>query len=349
MNIKKALLIISVIFFSLYCVSLCGFFKKSAELNSPSKSEKISISGKNIPSSDIWCITFQLVWNDFSEKLLNGKKIEFEGANPIIADELNKKIYTKDLLSDNSYYIANGKINYSLKRKIERDIKKKFHEKSDIVDKINWAQKDSLLFYSMLKKDFTFIDAFERLDKSSFNKSGELVNYFGIEKKTKNALRNNVRVLFYNNPEEYAVLLKTKEKENVILFRTDKDNSFTNHYDYILKNMKIDEFGEKDILKVPDINADEFITYDELCGKKIIGTNMIISQAIQTIKFKMDNKGGKLKSEAAIAVMRASLPSFEEKPRAFVFDKPFILFLIEEGKDKPYFALHVKDTKYLVK
>ena len=55
--------------------------------------------------------------------------------------------------------------------------------------------------------------------------------------------------------------------------------------------------------------------------KKIENSNVVISQALQTIKFKLDNEGGTLKSEAIMAVMKTSLmPEFEEK-RNFVVDE----------------------------
>ena len=73
----------------------------------------------------------------------------------------------------------------------------------------------------------------------------------------------------------------------------------------------------------------------------------VITQALQTIKFNMDNKGGTLKSEAALAVMRMSLAP--EIGRKYNFDKEFVLFLKEEGKDKPYFAVRVENPEFLDK
>ena len=75
----------------------------------------------------------------------------------------------------------------------------------------------------------------------------------------------------------------------------------------------------------------------------------MIAQALQTIKFKLDRKGGSLKSEAAITIMKTSLNPEEEVVRNFYFDKPFVLFLKEQAKDKPYFAMKVDTTEYLVK
>ena len=38
-----------------------------------------------------------------------------------------------------------------------------------------------------------------------------------------------------------------------------------------------------------------------------------------------------------------------DKERDFFFDKPFVLFLKEQGKDKPYYAMKVDNTEFLVK
>ena len=345
MNLKKVTLSILVVFFVSFCFMLSGFsFLKKTKIQEPVHvvSEYSTIQNK------LWCVTFQLVWNELSEKFVKGP-VNFVGGNPPIADELNKKLYSSEILSDDSYYTTFGKVSKKLKKQITKTIKKKFNEKSDILDMINWNAKDSYLFYSILKKNFTFLTPFDRLTEDSFNSSLEKVKYFGVKENTKNKVRDNVTVLFYNSPEEFAVKLNTNEKESVILYLTEKVDTFENYFDFISKNSQIDKFSKKDILLVPDIVVDKTITYDELCGKKILGTNYMISQALQTIQFKLDNEGGSLKSEAAISVMETSLRPEEETPRYFMFNKPFVLFLIEEGKEKPYYAMKVDNTDFLVK
>lgn len=345
MNFKKISSSILVVFFACFCFMLSGFsFLKRTEIQEPVHvvSEYTTVKDK------LWCVTFQLVWNELSEKFVKGS-VNFVGGNPTIADELNKKLYTSEILSDDSYYITFSKVSKKLKKQITKTLKKKFNEKSDILDMINWNAKDSYLFYSILKKNFTFLTPFDRLTEDSFNSSLEKVKYFGVKENTKNKVRDNVTVLFYNSPEEFAVKLNTNEKESVILYLTEKVDNFENYFEFISKNSQMDKFSKKDILLVPDIVVDKTITYDELCGKKIIGTNYMISQALQTIQFKLDNEGGSLKSEAAISVMETSLRPVEETPRYFIFNKPFVLFLIEEGKEKPYYAMKVDNTDFLVK
>lgn len=345
MNYKKFLLLMLITSVSLLC---CGFsfpfHKKHVET---ANMAPVVAETYNSKSNDIWCITFQLIWNDFSDKFLNGNPVNFVGGNPDIANELNKRTYTKDLLNEKSYYITNGKITPKLKKDIEKAVNKKFKEKSDILDKVDWNAKDSYLFYSMLKKDFTFLTAFDKLPSKKFNNSDNNVKFFGITNKSDKKLYKNVDVLFYHNRNDFAVKLNTKENEDVILYRTDNADSFENLYAKVIAKTENDTTFEKsDILNIPNIDVNKLISYDELCGKRIDETNYKISQALQTIKFKLDDKGGTLKSEAAMSVMKMSMPA-PRKERYFVFDKPFVLFLKESDKNKPYYAMYVQDDKYL--
>ena len=344
MKINKSLLFLIVLFFVSGCVMLSGFTFFHKE-----KSQKVLVQNYSETKSDVWCITFQLVWNDFINTLIDGKPVQFVGGNPPIADELNKQLYSKNDISENSYYIKSGKISKNLRKEIEKNIYKKFKEKSDVLSLIDWNAKNSYLFYAILKKDFNFFTPFDKLNSDVFNGSKDKVKFFGIQKKSDKALYRNVSVLFYNSDDEYAVKLLTKENEEVILFRTLKDDTFENYYSYILNNSTYSEFTSKDVLIIPEINVDKTISYDSLCGKKIIGTEYLISQALQTIKFKLDNKGGSLKSEAVMSVMKTSLLPQHSYPRFFLFNKPFVLFLKEAGKDKPYFALKIENTDFLIK
>ena len=294
----------------------------------------------------VWSVTFQLVWNDLMDKFTNGKPVQLAGGNPPIADELNKKLYTSDILSPDSYYKTQGEIKPKLKKQIEKAIYKKFKETSDVLDMIDWHVKDGYLFYAMLKKDFTFRNPFNILAEEPFAGSAENVKYFGINKDSDKKLKDNVQVLYYNEGE-YAVKLLTNENEEVILLKSDKTGDFTELYNYVSSIAKPEKMTKNDELKVPNINIDKTISYDELCEKRILGTNKKITKALQTIKFKMDNKGGTLKSEAVIGIMRMSLAP--ETGRHFDFNQPFVMFLKEQGKDKPYFAARIDNTEFLEK
>ena len=103
--------------------------------------------------------------------------------------------------------------------------------------------------------------------------------------------------------------------------------------------------NKNDILNIPFIKVKDEINYDELCGRYIKNTDWYIAQALQTIDFELNNYGGSVKSEALIEAFKSALL---EKGREFIFNNDFILFLKEEDKTKPYFALKVDNTDILV-
>ena len=91
------------------------------------------------------------------------------------------------------------------------------------------------------------------------------------------------------------------------------------------------KFNNVDELKVPNIKFFEEKSFDELTNKRIMGTNLVINQAMETIKFNMNNKGVKLKSESGLtAEVTSLLPSEELVPRLFFFDDTFVIFLKEK-------------------
>lgn len=73
---------------------------------------------------------------------------------------------------------------------------------------------------------------------------------------------------------------------------------------------------------------------------------MYIKQALQTIEFELNNYGGSVKSEALIEDVKNSILN---KGGEFIFNDTFLLYLKEENKEKPYFALRVDNTDILVK
>ena len=155
-------------------------------------------------------------------------------------------------------------------------------------------------------------------------------------------------MLFYNNSTDYAVKLATTGEDEVYLYKNSSNKSFNLIYSDIEKKQKAfngaTRFKKNDELKVPNIYLFEEKSYDELKNRRIMGTNLVINQAMQTIKFNMNNKGVKLKSESGLtAEVTSLLPSEELVPRLFFFDDTFVIFLKEKDKQNPYFALRVNN------
>ncbi len=298
----------------------------------------------------VWVGTFQLVWNDFMDKIVHNP-VRFREGTPVMVHELNNKAFTVDDISEKSYYKITTKVTKNTKRQIEKAIRKKFKESSDILDKMDLTPRnDKFLIYAMLKKDFEFKNEFNKLGQSAFG-DGQTAEYFGVLKgSNEKNFGNDVKVLFYNDSNDYAVMLATKTNDEVYLYKNSANKEFQYLYSDMLKKQAAFNgetvFGNDDELKVPNIKLFEEKSFDELSGRRVMGTNLLIDKAIESIKFEMDNKGVKLKSEAAMSIMKMSLMP-ENEIRRFYFDDTFVIFLKEKDKNNPYFALRVHDiTKY---
>ena len=313
----------------------------------PTSTSKISTMDEN----KVWVGTFNLVWNDLMNDVIKGP-IEFEDGYSELANELNKQTFKIDQLSENSYFKIQGLATLDLKNKIQDGIKQKFNENSKIIDKVNWDNKDNYILYAMLKKNFKYTEEFPILDDDSFNGSTQNVKYFGLNPSKNQKFSKNVEILFYNSSEDFAIKLKTKEGEDVILYKTTGENkSFDENYEELKQKQNNfkgkTSWQEEDILKIPYIKVNAEINYDELCGRTIKGTDgMYIEQALQTIDFDLNNTGGNLTSEALLDVTKEAII---EENRKFNFDSDFIVYLKENNKEQPYFALKVDNTNVLVK
>ena len=303
-----------------------------------------------IDTNKVWVGTFNLVWNDFMNEVI-GKEIVFEDGDSELANELNKQTFTSKELSENSYFKIHGNANIELKNKIEYGIKEKFNDKSKIIDKFNWEQNDnSYILYAMLKKEFNYLEEFQRLEDDTFGNLDEKVKYFGIRSRVMDEARKNIDILFYNSEEDFAIKLKTKEGDEIYLFKASGENkSFEENYQEMLeKSFNYNgekECQENDTIKIPFIKVNDEINYDELCGRCIKNSKIYIGQALQTVDFELTNYGGSVISEAAIQTYRST--SILEYSRKFIFDTEFLLYIKEYDKQKPYFALKVDNIDIL--
>lgn len=301
-----------------------------------------------ITSNTAWCGTFNLIWNDLKNDL--AKQDIIFTPQPTAVDNLNKGTFNTSCLSEDSYYKVYGAPTTALKKQIEKAIKEKFNETSDILDDFSWEEEesDNYFLYVMLKKEFEFPKVFTKLENGDFGKYKN-VKYFGIDSSTDEAVRNQVEVLYYNSSSDFAIKLKTKQNDEVIISRGNTENNFGDIFKSITQNSDkykgSKRFNENDKLKIPNIkfNLKEEIT--EVENRPFTfsnGQEYFIDKALQTIQFELDEKGGKIKSEAGMSLKTtAIMPT--EKPRDFLVDDTFTIFLKEEGRDLPYFAAQISD------
>lgn len=305
-----------------------------------------------ITTDTIWCGTFQLIWNDLKNDLAK-QDIVFTPQLKVV-ENLNKETFTTKDISEAYYYKKIGTPSLALKNEIEKAIKDKFNETSDILDDFEWENRDpkDYFLYAMLKKEFKFEKAFEELNNDSFGEY-ENVKYFGIKSSDKDELRRQVKVLYYKSQDDFAIKLTTKQEDEVILCKNPEGKTFNEIFENITNNEK-NYTGKKYLteaekMKVPNIKLKEKTEFTEIQDKPYEFANgdvYSIEKAIQTIEFELDRTGGKIKSEAGMMNKYESAIEIEEV-REFYLDDTFAIFLIEEDKNVPYFAGLINDiTKF---
>ena len=285
-----------------------------------------------IKDNSVWCPTFQLIWNDLKNQVVGDNIVFINDENNLYANELNKESFKEKMINSDYYYKNFDYMTFEFKEKIEKDIKTKFNEKSDILDKFNFTENSKdYFFYSMLIRNFKFKHPFDILSDRTF----------GIKEHSEDKLDENVKILFYDN-DSYAVKLLTLDGDEVILYKGDLGRNFNETYQIINNKSKEQSFNQDDTITISNLNFKTEVKYEEVSNKTfydINGISYVISDTLQTILFKLDNTGGKLKSEAGMSVKFTSL----SYGRHFDFTDNFVLFLKEENRDEPYFAINVSD------
>lgn len=359
---KKRIIIISCI-----CLIILGgiiYFMGNNKVKEIPLTKGITIvptMDDKITTDSSWCSTFQLVWNDMKNEIVK-TDVAFNPQLEMV-ENLNKESFTEDMLSDEYYFKIYGLKTKKLKEEIEKGIKEKFNQTSDILKDFDW-NNDALddptssdirryFFYTMLYREFEYKSKFSVLDNAKFGEY-EDIKYFGVNKNSKEAVRKQIEVLFYNSENDFAVKIKTKDNDEVIFYKNPEGETFKEIYDSMMKKTNEYEesrdFSEKDFFMAPILSFNVKREYKELENKKFNtadGNIAMIEKAIQSIKFSLDETGGKVKSEAGVDSWKTTSMAEEEKTRYFNVNDTFALFLKEEKRNVPYLALRVDDiTKY---
>ena len=281
--------------------------------------------------NNLWVGTLDLAWKDLKEKI--GKdRIEIENENLQIVNDLNNSEFSKDMLDSNDYKIE-----------VERTVTKGY--------KID----------ASLNKELNFLEVFDNFSNEydwKFGKGEDNIKYFGINNASSEEMNKNIEILFYNKvsdnelkSNDFAIKLKTKEGDEIILYRTNDNKSFDEYYNDIQEKTKSykgsKEFSGNDELRVPYVRVNGMISYNELYGKFIKDSNgLYFTDVIQNVNFSLNEKGCNLSSNATLVTEYMGIG---QDTKYCYFQDTFIIFMKEKNSDNPYFALKVDNDDILEK
>jgi hypothetical protein len=294
-------------------------------------------AGQNL----LWCATFQLAWDKASQHF--GGAIHLQPASKLAAS-LNSGRFDTRWIDASSIFESSGRVGDGTLEKIRR-------KKGSPSSLLGQLQKESapgdLIFYSALEKDLRFPTPFARL--GTWKLGRRAVPWFGFtpEQIGAEALQKQVRVHHYGSERDFVIELETQGGgDQLILAKLPQPPKTPAQIKSILGKLKAapPHGGPEDLLAVPNITADESTRFSSLEGKRIVG-GRFIRMAMQAIDFRMNEKGAKLKSEAAVSF--GCSVSTPVKPRLMVLTPPFAIMMKRKDAPQPYFVGWFANTDLL--
>jgi hypothetical protein len=325
-----------------------------ATVITPSVDAKIE-PGKNV----LWCSTFQLVWNEGCRYA--GGDIHLKDEPPVVA-ALNRKLGDERDVDADSCLVMCGLVQDGVVKKIQQELQRKFQGQAD-PDLLNSIERelppDGWVGYAYLFRALPFKYPFRRLKEPLSFGSAQVMS-FGLRNATCRMddvhKAAQVIVLDYVDSDDFVLELKPKNNsERIVLAKIPPAKTLQETIEAVrsrIASTTLSEwkknFDSGGSIVVPVLNFDLLQTYDDLYGKPITTTGPLQGMptvlAMQTIRFRLDERGAILKSEAAVAKCAEG----PEPTRQFIFDKPFLILLERKDAAQPYFALWVDNPELLV-
>jgi hypothetical protein len=305
------------------------------------------IRGKNI----LWCATFQLAWNEWYN-LAKGP-VTLSPAS-VMADILNKRTTSRHDIASSDYIAKAGFIEDGLLDQIYQELESKFKGQKP-PELLAHAPDSGFIAYAYLHKELPFKWAFDRFHKGGLQFINRPVATFGIAQYLPNEnpgevnMASQVSILYGKNEDDFVVELKTLDRQtHLILAKIPPSATLLDTISSVKKRIntaKPEHMVESQNLFIPVIDLDILHSYSELTGhtiqsKKPQLNDQPIALALQSIRFKLDETGTKIDSEAMIYL---SATDFN-----LTFDKPFLVMLQRKNAKNPYFALWIGNSELLL-
>jgi hypothetical protein len=325
----------------------------------------------------VYCATFQMAWTELQGKLVKGP-IQLEG-DPPVAAILNRRKIAKDDIAPRCYLAMAGTQGDNIAARIRDAVHARFPDASvPIPGPDNQA---GFLVYAYLFKRLPFAEDFERLPKPLLFRGepqGVPVASFGIEKYDRarhESMALQVTILDYRSDEDFILKLETHTDQTIeehILAPLKRETRPANDEIVLAKVNRMSSLEEtiravRERIRHPSatlqsgsIQPDESLAipilslhverdFPELAGRAIRNSGSsraAITKAVQGIRFRLDEQGAVLESFGEIEAELAGVPE-PPRPRHFVFDRPFLVYLKEANGKEPYLAMWVANSEVM--
>jgi hypothetical protein len=281
-----------------------------------------------------------------------------------LARELNLAPFRREDLSEADYVARGGAVDDGIIEQIRVEISRKFPSVQPRL--LDEARGHAALMYAYLFKSLPFDVEFDELTEPlQFQQQASQVpvasfgikffrNYGDRDEK----LQAQVTILDYVNADDFVLRLETRStRDELVLAKVAPGKTLRATIEAVRQRIRQPaakpqyphlERGES--LAVPNLTVNLECEFTELKGLAFLNESwraggMYLSNAKQIVRFRLDKAGARLESEGVLVSDNGD--SDPEPGRNFVFDKPVLIYLREQGAEQPYFALWVENAELM--
>jgi hypothetical protein len=284
----------------------------------------------------LWCATFQMAWDAAAAS--QGGKLDLLPKSRA-ADSLNRSRFDLRWIDADSVSVAGGRVSDGVLDRIAAGDRKRGGP-SRLLGKLRKESRaDDLVFYASLRKDLAFPTPFAKL--GSWKVGERKVAWFGFRPDLEETgpLLKQVAVHHYAARTDFVVELKSDQtNDRLLLAKLPRKPATLEAAARAVTDKVRDDSpaaGASDLLAVPEVVADEEVSFSEFEGRTVAGSVRFVRSASQTIDFRMDEKGVKLRSEAQVTLGCSA--HHQVDPRLMILDPPFVIVMVRKDAPKPYF------------
>jgi hypothetical protein len=297
----------------------------------------------------LWCATLQMAWDALGREVLKGAPDLGPPAAADLAAGMNARPFPLEALDPAARVVAAGRKGDGVLERIAKEGMEKFGRKLPEME-IALARPDDVLAYAFLLKDLPFEHPFETIRGGVvFPGAKGNVGAFGVNADSKSkeleSILDQVRVLFdtgTGHGREFAIGIRPKGGKDLLTLAVVKPGaSLEETWKRMAALSSKSTPGALEPgrdLQVPKIHFDLLHSFEEFAGAPVRNEGFkdyVVTRAVQSVLFRLDEAGVLLKSEAAVLLEKG------EPPPGYVFDRPFLVALRQEAADRPYLLLWI--------
>lgn len=308
----------------------------------------------------LWCATFQIAWDQFGTI---GGPLRLQG-DPAVAVELSAYPFPRGALDDGSFVAMIGQGPGVIDR-IRSELRRTFKGAASpsVLPPASQIAEDDLVAYAYLFKNLAFETAFTRAPRGMVFGATDaprpkFFRAFGVfhDTEDRQKVASQMTVWEYAAADNFVIELHAVDRnDRLIIARLTPGGTLKATADVAMARVAgaapRPGLRQDDVVSIPVLNFDITRSYDELTNIPVTTPDSparSLRSAAQNIRFRLDEKGAVLKSDASLVAPTSAPAGARPEPRLFVCDGPFLVLMQRRGAAVPYFAAWIDNSELLV-